>query len=165
MRGPRTAAIAHKKPDAEMLKKHKAEKNTKKDKASKKDSDAPKRPSSAFFIFMEDFRKSFKENYPDQKSGPARPNRNFLFGDDVKFVILRYINVQVGKAGGEKWKSMSDADKAPYAEKALKRKADYEKAVRAYKTKLNGNGCNEPREESFQSTSEIHDETGQEASS
>ncbi|KAG6722290.1 hypothetical protein I3842_03G153400 [Carya illinoinensis] len=142
MRGPRTAAIAHKKPDAEMLKKHKAEKNTKKDKASKKDSDAPKRPSSAFFIFMEDFRKSFKENYPDQKSGPA-----------------------VGKAGGEKWKSMSDADKAPYAEKALKRKADYEKAVRAYKTKLNGNGCNEPREESFQSTSEIHDETGQEASS
>ncbi|KAG7987865.1 hypothetical protein I3843_03G155700 [Carya illinoinensis] len=127
MRGPRTAAIAHKKPDAEMLKKRKAEKNTKKDKASKKDSDAPKRPSSAFFIFMEDFRKSFKENYPDQKSGPA--------------------------------------DKAPYAEKALKRKADYEQAVRAYKTKLNGNGCNEPREESFQSTSEIHDETGQEASS
>ncbi|KAG2717014.1 hypothetical protein I3760_03G154500 [Carya illinoinensis] len=127
---------------ARMLKKRKAEKNTKKDKASKKDSDAPKRPSSAFFIFMEDFRKSFKENYPDQKSGPA-----------------------VGKAGGEKWKSMSDADKAPYAEKALKRKADYEQAVRAYKTKLNGNGCNEPREESFQSTSEIHDETGQEASS
>ncbi|KAE8075719.1 hypothetical protein FH972_014412 [Carpinus fangiana] len=145
MRAPKTAAIAHKMPNAGILKKGKAETNTKKDKArSKKDPDAPKRPSSAFFIFMEDFRKSFKENNPDQKSCSA-----------------------VGKAGGEKWKSMTDAEKAPYAEKGAKRKVEYEKVVQAYKIKLtqNNHGCNELPEESTTSTSEVHDEADQEASS
>ncbi|EXB83378.1 High mobility group B protein 1 [Morus notabilis] len=137
MRGPKTAAIAHKKPDVEILKKSKAgATKTKKEKASKKNSDAPKRPASAFFVFMEEFRKSYKENYPDVKSVAV-----------------------VGKAGGEKWKSMSDADKAPYVEKASKRKAEYEKALEAYK-KLHGNGGDEKPEESEKSGSEVHEGSG-----
>ncbi|KAH7533060.1 hypothetical protein FEM48_Zijuj04G0089800 [Ziziphus jujuba var. spinosa] len=81
----------------------------------------------------EEFRKTLKENNPDIKSGPA-----------------------VGKAGGEKWKSMSDSEKALYIEKALKRKAEYEKALEAYK-KLNGKGDDEKAESSEKSTSEVHD--------
>ncbi|KAF2292207.1 hypothetical protein GH714_016598 [Hevea brasiliensis] len=145
MKGPRTAVIAHKRPDTEKLKARKAEIKTTKEKGSKKNSapkdpDAPKRPPSAFFVFMEEFRKSFKENFPENKSVSA-----------------------VGKAGGAKWKSMSDSDKAPYAEKALNKKTEYEKAVEAYqKQKLNNNGDNE---ESEKSTSEIHDDAEHEASS
>ena len=72
--------------------------------------------------------------------------------------------LQVGKAGGDKWKSMTDAvknccsvclfmfctayqfseylcvclsmqEKAPYIAKATKRKVEYEKAMKAYNTK------------------------------
>ncbi|XP_020539433.1 high mobility group B protein 1 isoform X2 [Jatropha curcas] len=117
MKAPRPAVISHKKLDAEKLKARKVETKTPKEKTSKKNSapkdpDAPKRPPTAFFVFMEGFRKSFKENFPNNKSVST-----------------------VGKAGGEKWKSMSDSEKAPYAEKALKKKAEYEKAVEAYKKK------------------------------
>ncbi|CAL2232867.1 unnamed protein product [Prunus armeniaca] len=58
-----------------------------KSKKAKKDKDpnAPKRPLTAFFLFMDDFRKSFKEANPDSKL--------------VK---------TVAKEGGEKWKSMTD---------------------------------------------------------
>ncbi|KAG8642300.1 hypothetical protein MANES_12G074900v8 [Manihot esculenta] len=145
MRGPRTAVIAHKKLDAEKLKARKAGTKTTKEKGSKKNSarkdpDAPKRPPSAFLVFMEEFRKSFKENFPENKS--------------VSVVV---------KAGGAKWKSMSDSEKAPYAEKASRKKAEYEKAVEAYeKQKLSHSGDNE---ESEKSTSEIHDDAEQEASS
>ncbi|XP_044502871.1 high mobility group B protein 3-like [Mangifera indica] len=143
MKGPRVVAIAHKKPDAEILRKRKAESKTTKERANKKkDSKAPKRPPSAFFIFMEDFRKSFKENHPDKTPVSS-----------------------VGKAGSQKWKSMSDADKAPYVEKAKNRKADYVRAIEAHKEKLNGAGADEKPEDSGKSTSEIHDEAGQESSS
>ncbi|CAL1369373.1 unnamed protein product [Linum trigynum] len=68
------------------------------------DPNKPKRPLSAFFVFMEEFRKEFKEKNPNNKSVAA-----------------------VGKAGGERWKAMTEADKAPYKAKADKRKAEYEK--------------------------------------
>ncbi|GKC07320.1 HMG1/2-like protein, partial [Tanacetum coccineum] len=51
-----------------------------------KDPNKPKRPASAFFVFMEDFRKQFKAENPNVKSV-----------------------AQVGKAGGAKWKTMSDS--------------------------------------------------------
>ncbi|XP_022140698.1 high mobility group B protein 3-like [Momordica charantia] len=145
MRAQRNAVIARKKPNAEMLKQRKAEmKSTKSNKSMKKDQNAPKRPATAFFIFMEEFRKTFKEKFPDAKAGPA-----------------------VGKAGGEKWKSLSDAEKAPYAEKALSRKTEYVIALEAYKKTLN---CCADAEaamptESQKSTSEVHDDVDQEASS
>ncbi|KAK3184363.1 hypothetical protein Dsin_031649 [Dipteronia sinensis] len=150
MRGPRVVAVAQKKPDSEILKKRKAENKTTKEKASKKtaaskDSNAPKRPPTAFFVFMEDFRKSFKESCPDNKSVSA-----------------------VGKAGGEKWKSLSEDEKASYIKIAGQRKADYEKACEVYQKKLNGDSVDEKpenSEKSEKSTSEVHDEDGPEASS
>ncbi|KAL6579470.1 hypothetical protein OROMI_009686 [Orobanche minor] len=95
---------AKKKP-AEMRKSRKAEPKSSKEKTSK-NSNKPKRPPTAFFVFMEDFRKSFKEAYPDRKGGAV-----------------------VAKEGGEKWKSMTDEEKKVYIDKAAERKAEYEKAL------------------------------------
>ncbi|KIO47745.1 hypothetical protein SQ11_15645, partial [Nitrosospira sp. NpAV] len=63
-----------------------------------KDPNKPKRPASAFFVFMEEFREQYKKDHPKNKSVAA-----------------------VGKAGGDKWKSLSEAEKAPYVAKAEKR--------------------------------------------
>ncbi|XP_038902242.1 high mobility group B protein 1-like [Benincasa hispida] len=147
MRALRSAVVSRKKLNAQMLKQRKTEmKSTKSKKATKKDQNAPKRPATAFFVFMEEFRKTFKEEFPDAKAGPV-----------------------VGKAGGEKWKSMSDTEKAPYAEKALRRKAEYEIALEAYKKNLNccadAEAEIEMPTESQKSTSEVHDDAEQEASS
>ncbi|KAF2549523.1 hypothetical protein F2Q70_00020233 [Brassica cretica] len=81
--------------------------------AAAKDPNKPKRPSSAFFVFMEDFRQTYKKDHPNNKSVAA-----------------------VGKAGGHKWKSLSDTEKAPYVAKADTRKVDYEKNMKAYNKKL-----------------------------
>ncbi|KAF2324794.1 hypothetical protein GH714_017103 [Hevea brasiliensis] len=84
-----------------------------------KDPNKPKRPASAFFVFMEEFREQYKKEHPKNKSVAA-----------------------VGKAGGDRWKSMSEADKAPYVAKAEKRKSEGPKE----------------EEESEKSMSEVNDE-------
>ncbi|KAK9155012.1 hypothetical protein Sjap_002492 [Stephania japonica] len=70
----------------------------------------PKRPAAAFFLFMDDFRKTFKEQNPDNKN----------------------VSV-VAKEGGEKWKFMTDEEKKPYADKAAELKVEYEKALEQHK--------------------------------
>ncbi|KAJ7957979.1 High mobility group B protein 2 [Quillaja saponaria] len=100
-----------------------------------KDPNKPKRPASAFFVFMEEFRKQFNKENPDNKAVSA-----------------------VGKAAGAKWKSMSDAEKAPFVAKAEKRKVEYEKNMKAY-NKRQAEGTNAAEEEeSEKSVSEVHDE-------
>ncbi|XP_039009677.1 HMG1/2-like protein isoform X2 [Hibiscus syriacus] len=96
-------------------------------KKAAKDPNKPKRPPSAFFVFMEGFRKQYKEDNPDNKSVAV-----------------------VGKAGGAKWKNMTDAEKAPYVQKAEKRKTEYNKNIQA------GGGGN--NDESDKSKSEINDD-------
>ncbi|CAN8304616.1 unnamed protein product [Cochlearia groenlandica] len=100
--------------------------------AAAKDPNKPKRPSSAFFVFMEEFRETYKKEHPNNKS-----------------VAI------VGKAGGGKWKSLSDSEKAPYVAKADLRKVEYEKNMKVYNKKLE-EGPNED-EESDKSVSEIND--------
>ncbi|KAL4325812.1 hypothetical protein GQ457_11G009480 [Hibiscus cannabinus] len=105
--------------------------------SAKKDPSKPKRPATAFFVFLEEFRTIYKQEHPKVKAVSA-----------------------VGKAGGEKWKSMSNAvkhktstvapvdsamhqsqfddigtEKAPYEAKAAKRKSEYEKLMAAYNKK------------------------------
>ncbi|KAI4353312.1 hypothetical protein L6164_002271 [Bauhinia variegata] len=108
-------------------------KSKKKTKATK-DPNKPKRPPSAFFVFLEEFRKTFKAENPNVKAVSA-----------------------VGKAGGEKWKSMTDAEKAPYEAKAAKRKAEYEKVMNAY-NKKQASSADDGDDESERSKSEVHDE-------
>ncbi|CAJ2631001.1 high mobility group B protein 7-like [Trifolium pratense] len=74
-----------------------------------KDPNVPKRPPTAFFVFMDDFRKEFKEANPDSK--------------DVK---------RVGKEAGEKWRSLTDEEKKPYLDRVIELKAEYEKAMEIY---------------------------------
>ncbi|PHU19557.1 High mobility group B protein 3 [Capsicum chinense] len=71
-----------------------------------RDPDKPKQPTTAFFVFMEEFRKQF---------GPGR------------FDVCA-----VGKAGGDKWNQLSETEKAPYIEEAKKRKVEYTENMRAY---------------------------------
>ena len=110
-----------------------APKTTKKDKKAKKDPNKPKRPPSAFFVFLEDFRKTFKAENPNVKAVSA-----------------------VGKAGGEKWKSLTKPEKAPYEAKAAKRKVEYEKLMNAYNNKPSA--ADDEDEESDKSKSEVNNE-------
>ncbi|KAJ8772724.1 hypothetical protein K2173_027901 [Erythroxylum novogranatense] len=96
-----------------------------------KDPNKPKRPASAFFVFMSS--ENSTKGHPKNKSVAA-----------------------VGKAGGDKWKSMSEADKAPYVSKAEKRKVEYEKKMKAY-NKGQAEGPKD-EEESEKSMSEVNDE-------
>ncbi|XP_043725348.1 high mobility group B protein 1-like isoform X3 [Telopea speciosissima] len=106
----------------------------KKKKAPKNDPNKPKRPASAFFVFLEEFRKTYKQDHPNVKAVSA-----------------------VGKAGGEKWKSLTEAEKAPYEAKAAKRKTEYEKLMSAYNKKQESM-ADDGDEESDRSRSEVHDD-------
>ncbi|GAB2242716.1 hypothetical protein Droror1_Dr00019491 [Drosera rotundifolia] len=68
-----------------------------------KDPNMPKRPVTMFFLFMEDFRKTYKEEQPEKKGGAVE--------------------------GGEKWKSMTEEEKQTYIDRAAELKAEYEKAM------------------------------------
>ncbi|XVF63523.1 hypothetical protein PTKIN_Ptkin09bG0093500 [Pterospermum kingtungense] len=106
-----------------------------------KDPNKPKRPASAFFVFMEEFREQYKKDHPKNKSVAA-----------------------VGKAGGDKWKSLSEAEKRPYVEKAEKRKVEYEKNMKAY-NKRQAEGPKEDDAESEKSVSEVNDDEDDEEGS
>ncbi|XP_024364949.1 non-histone chromosomal protein 6 [Physcomitrium patens] len=102
-----------------------------------KDPNAPKRPATAFFIFLNEFREVFKKENPNVKGVAA-----------------------VGKAGGEKWKSMSEAEKQPYMQKAVQKKSEYDKTLSAYNKKQDDDEEDEEveAEESDKSKSEINDD-------
>ncbi|KAJ1411492.1 High mobility group box domain [Sesbania bispinosa] len=108
-------------------------KPAKKGKAAK-DPNKPERPASAFFVFMEEFRKQFNKDNPNNKAVSA-----------------------VGKAAGAKWKSMFDVEKAPYVAKSEKRKVEYEKNMRAYNNRQDEDPTSAD-EESEKSMSEVNDE-------
>ncbi|KAL9260900.1 High mobility group B protein 3-like protein [Drosera capensis] len=107
----------------------------KRGKGAEKDPNKPKRPPSAFFVFMEEFREEYKKKHPGNKSVAT-----------------------IGKAGGEKWRSFSDAEKAPYVQKADKRKAEYEKTLKAYNKKQAEGTKADEEEESDRSKSEVNDD-------
>ncbi|XWS74814.1 hypothetical protein CRYUN_Cryun01aG0030000 [Craigia yunnanensis] len=106
---------------------------------AKKDPNKPKRPPTAFFVFLEEFRIIFKQEHPKVKAVSA-----------------------VGKAGGEKWKSMSNAEKAPYEAKAAKRKSEYEKLMAAYNKKQESSD-DEEEAESETSKSQVNDKDEEES--
>ncbi|XP_043695201.1 high mobility group B protein 7-like [Telopea speciosissima] len=103
------------KPEEKKRKTTSSEPKSKKSKSEKKvkDPNVPKRPPTAFFLFMDDFRKSYKEENPD--------------GKDVKVVA---------KEGGQKWKSMTDEEKKPYTDRARELKEEYDKAMETFKEQV-----------------------------
>ncbi|EEF42681.1 DNA-binding protein MNB1B, putative [Ricinus communis] len=76
---------------------------------AKLDSKKPKKPPTAFFYFLEDFRKDFQKQNPDVKS-------------------MR----EIGKACGEKWKMMTYEEKVKYYDIATEKRAEFDKAMAEY---------------------------------
>jgi len=74
----------------------------------KKDPNAPKRGLSAYMFFANDTRDKVREDNPGIKFG------------------------EVGKMLGEKWKTLTDKQKAPYEAKAATDKKRYEDEKVAY---------------------------------
>ncbi|KAG0484301.1 hypothetical protein HPP92_008380 [Vanilla planifolia] len=138
MKGGKSKANTSKKADSKLAVKKAVEKKTKKAGTKGKggkDPNKPKRPPSAFFVFMEQFRKEYKEKNPKNK----------------------LVSV-VGKAGGDKWKSLSDSEKAPYVAKAEKLKAEYQKKLKAYDADEDTKKESGDEEASEKSKSEVSDE-------
>ncbi|CAH1414788.1 unnamed protein product [Lactuca virosa] len=73
-----------------------------------RDPTKPKRPPTAFFLFMDEFRVTYKAANPDNKK-----------------------IANVAKEGGEKWKSMTEEEKKPFTTKAAELKEEYQKALEA----------------------------------
>ncbi|RZC65170.1 hypothetical protein C5167_008853 [Papaver somniferum] len=82
----------------------------------KEDSKMPKKPPTAFFYFLEDFRKEYQKQNPDVKS-------------------MR----DVGKACGEKWKIMSYEEKVQYYDIATEKRAAFDDAMTEYKKRKQEN--------------------------
>ncbi|XP_075090237.1 high mobility group B protein 14-like [Nicotiana tabacum] len=73
---------------------------------AKIDAMKPKKPPTAFFYFLEDFRKEFQEQNPDVKS-------------------MR----DIGKACGEKWKTMTYEEKVHYYDIATEKRREFDRAM------------------------------------
>jgi structure-specific recognition protein 1 len=78
----------------------------KKREKKKKDKNAPKRPQSAFFIWMNENREAMKKKYPDLSLA------------------------EFGKKAGELWRELKD--KSEWESKAKKAKEEYDKAMKNY---------------------------------
>ncbi|KAI7849816.1 high mobility group box domain-containing protein [Circinella umbellata] len=79
-----------------------------KQRRAKKDKSGPKRGLSAYMFFSQENRAQIKEDNPDASFGT------------------------IGKLLGDKWKKMTDDDKAPYVAKANTDKERYEAEKKAY---------------------------------
>ncbi|WCJ27375.1 High mobility group B protein 14 [Euphorbia peplus] len=73
------------------------------------DAKIPKKPATAFFFFLEDFRKDYQEQNPDVKS-------------------MR----DIGKACGEKWRTMTYEEKVKYYDIATTKRAEFDQAMTEY---------------------------------
>ncbi|KAI9206421.1 Non-histone chromosomal protein 6 [Polychytrium aggregatum] len=80
-------------------------------KRAKKDPNAPKRPLSGYMFFGTATRPQIKAENPTATFG------------------------QLGKILGERWKNMSDAEKQPWNDKAIKDRLRWEKEVKEYKAR------------------------------
>ncbi|XP_062094000.1 high mobility group B protein 14-like [Humulus lupulus] len=101
--------------------------------SSKIDAKKPKKPPTAFFFFLEDFRKVYQEQNPDVKS-------------------MR----DIGKACGVKWKTMTYEEKVQYYDIATEKRAAFDSAMAEY-TKRKESG-EESEDEETEDDSEFGNE-------
>lgn len=97
----------------------------KKKKTAKTDAKKPKKPPTAFFYFLEDFRKEFQEQNPDVRS-------------------MR----DIGKACGEKWKIMTYEEKVHYYDIATEKRREFDRAMTYFNKKKEGGEFQEYEEDS-----------------
>lgn len=77
-----------------------------------RDANKPKRPGTAFMLFMADFRKEMAGKEPE--GGVAA----------------------LAKLGGERWRNMTEEDKRPYVERQNEEKIRYEASMEEYRRKV-----------------------------
>ncbi|XP_006659014.1 high mobility group B protein 7 [Oryza brachyantha] len=94
-----------------------------------------KRPPTAFFLFLADFRKEYKAEHPGNKSVSA-----------------------AAKEGGERWKAMSDEEKKPYLDKAAELKAEYDNGEHSDENNVGGKAADEQEVDQPPSKSEPEEE-------
>jgi len=87
------------------------DKRAKKRARQERNADKPKRPQTAFWLWLGENRAALA-NEAGSGSGPA-----------------------VGKLGSERWKSLDAKLKAPFEKQAAEKKAEYDKALKEYKEK------------------------------
>ena len=92
-----------------------------------RDPNAPKRPLTAYFRYLQEQRGPFAEQMAKDNSGTGKP------GD-------------ISKAVTENWKKMSEAQQMPYKEAYQRALKDYEKEVAAYKAATGGAAVEEDAE-------------------
>lgn len=106
---------AEKRSKSSPTKKQKGEKKKKEKKVV--DPNAPKKPQTAFFVFIAEFRVQLKEEGSTMK--PA----------------------EVAKVAGEKWKALTAEEKEPYNAKATADKERYAAAMKEYEAKRTAAGA------------------------
>ncbi|THG03296.1 hypothetical protein TEA_023227 [Camellia sinensis var. sinensis] len=112
-----------------------------------------------FLVLKIDFfvvRLSVKRGAPSEKAGKKPAVKKGKAAKDPNKPKRPASAFFVGKAGGDKWKSLSDAEKAPYVAKVEKRKTEYNKTLEAYNKKMAEGPADE--EESDKLRSEVNDE-------
>ncbi|THG20780.1 hypothetical protein TEA_003854 [Camellia sinensis var. sinensis] len=102
------------------------------------------------------FRLSVKRGAPSEKASKKPAAKKGKAAKDPNKPKRPASAFFVGKAGGDKWKSLSEAEKAPYIAKAEKRKTEYNKTLEAYNKKMAEGPADE--EESDKLRSEVNDE-------
>ncbi|CAA2983112.1 high mobility group B 14 [Olea europaea subsp. europaea] len=85
----------------------------------------PKKPPTAFFYYLEDFRKEYQEQNPDVKS-------------------MR----DVGKACGEKWKTMTYEEKVQYYDIATEKRAEFDRAIAEFEKRKETGDFDELKDDS-----------------
>ncbi|CAH8264712.1 unnamed protein product [Arabidopsis lyrata] len=97
----------------------------KKKKPVKLHSKMPKKPPTAFFFFLEDFRKQYQEENPEVKS-------------------MR----EIGKTCGEKWKTMTYEEKVKYYDIATEKREEFHRAMTEYTKRMESGGYDESETDS-----------------
>ncbi|CAN6843398.1 unnamed protein product [Brassica oleracea var. botrytis] len=107
------------------LRKPKSSHKQKKKKAAKLHGKIPKKPPTAFFFFLEDFRKLYQEENPEVKS-------------------MR----EIGKTCGEKWKTMTYEEKVKYYDIATEKREEFHRAMTEYTKRVESGEFDESETES-----------------
>ena len=90
-------------------------KTPKKEKRTKKERDPnkPKKPQTAFFMYLSDHREAIKKEFPELKV------------------------TEISKKASERWKELPEDEKKVYNDKVAEAKKQYEKDMEAYNAKKN----------------------------
>ncbi|CAG7907856.1 hypothetical protein BRARA_D02092 [Brassica rapa] len=107
------------------LRKPKTSQKQKNKKADKLHGKMPKKPPTAFFFFLEDFRKLYQEENPEVKS-------------------MR----EIGKTCGEKWKTMTYEEKVKYYDIATEKREEFHRAMTEYTKRVESGEFDESETES-----------------